>query len=36
MRAIGYAPAETFEAMQASGAEVIRSMGELPGLIATR
>ena len=36
MRAIGYAPAETFEAMQASGAEVIRSMDELPGLIAAR
>lgn len=34
MRAIGYAPAETLEAMRASGAEVIRSMDELPGLIA--
>lgn len=27
--AIGYAPAETFDAMRASGARVIRSMGEL-------
>jgi HAD superfamily hydrolase (TIGR01509 family) len=29
-RAIGYAPAETYAAMQSSGAEVIRSMAELP------
>jgi HAD superfamily hydrolase (TIGR01509 family) len=34
MRAIGYAPAETLAAMQAAGVEVIRSMDELPGLIA--
>ncbi len=33
MRAIGYAPAETLAAMQASGAEVIRSMTELPTLV---
>jgi HAD superfamily hydrolase (TIGR01509 family) len=33
MRAIGFAPAETLEAMQASGAQVIRSMSELPDLV---
>jgi HAD superfamily hydrolase (TIGR01509 family) len=32
-QAIGYAPAETFDAMKASGAHVIRSMAELPGAI---
>ena len=34
MHAIGYAPAETHAAMSASGIEVMRSMDELPGLIA--
>lgn len=33
MRAIGYAPGPTLEAMQASGATVIRSMDELIGRI---
>ena len=32
--AIGYAPAETHSAMQASGAEVIRSMAELTQRVA--
>ncbi len=36
MRSIGYAPAETLRAMQASGAEVIRSMEELKALISLR
>lgn len=31
--AIGYAPAETFDAMRASGARVIRSMDELPATV---
>lgn len=35
MRAIGYAPGETLPAMRASGATPLRSMDELPGLIAT-
>jgi HAD superfamily hydrolase (TIGR01509 family) len=34
-RAIGYAPAETYSAMQASGAEAIRSMAELPKRVAS-
>ena len=34
-RAIGYAPAETYSAMQESGAEVIRSMAELPKRVAS-
>jgi HAD superfamily hydrolase (TIGR01509 family) len=33
MRAVGYAPGPTYEAMRASGARVIRSMGELSGVI---
>jgi HAD superfamily hydrolase (TIGR01509 family) len=33
-QAIGYAPAETFGAMSASGARVIRSMSDLPDAIA--
>ena len=36
MRAIGYAPGDTLAAMQASGAEIMRSMDELPGLLAPR
>lgn len=34
MRAIGYAPADTYDAMRSSGAEVIRGMDELAGKIA--
>jgi HAD superfamily hydrolase (TIGR01509 family) len=34
-RAIGYAPAETFDIMRASGATVIRSMHDLAGAIAS-
>jgi HAD superfamily hydrolase (TIGR01509 family) len=34
-QAIGYAPAETFDAMSASGAHVIRSMAELAASIAS-
>jgi HAD superfamily hydrolase (TIGR01509 family) len=33
-QAIGFAPAETFDAMSASGARVIRSMADLPDAIA--
>jgi HAD superfamily hydrolase (TIGR01509 family) len=33
-RTIGYAPAETFEAMNASGARVIRSMADLTDAVA--
>jgi HAD superfamily hydrolase (TIGR01509 family) len=32
-QAIGYAPAETFDAMTSTGARVIRSMEDLPGAI---
>jgi HAD superfamily hydrolase (TIGR01509 family) len=34
MRAVGYAPGKTFDAMRASGAVVIRSMDELPAQLA--
>jgi beta-phosphoglucomutase-like phosphatase (HAD superfamily) len=34
MRVIGYAPGDTFEAMRASGATVIRSMQELVASVA--
>jgi HAD superfamily hydrolase (TIGR01509 family) len=34
MRAVGYAPGKTFDAMRASGAVVIRSMDELPARLA--
>jgi beta-phosphoglucomutase-like phosphatase (HAD superfamily) len=32
-QAIGYAPAETFDAMGAAGARVIRSMHDLPATV---
>lgn len=34
MRALGYAPGETADAMRAKGVPVLHSMDELPGLIA--